>query len=139
MPGAPSRCLVDNPTRGACETRAVAPHRSCRILQLAAAKRRATNQGEHMASRTSNKVLMAAIAGLLTVGALETVSTAHAAEAAKVKCHGVNSCKGSGGCAGAGHGCAGKNACKGQGFVEMSKDDCMKQGGRLTEAGPPVK
>lgn len=92
-----------------------------------------------MASRPTNRVLMAAVAGLLTVGALGTASTARAAEGDKVKCHGVNSCKGTGACSGAGHGCAGKNACKGQGFVEMSKDDCMKQGGKLTEAGAPVK
>jgi uncharacterized membrane protein len=85
-----------------------------------------------MASRTTSKVLMAAVAGLLTVGALGMASTARAAEGDKVKCYGVNSCKGTGACSGAGHGCAGKNACKGQGFVEMSKDDCAKQGGKLT-------
>jgi uncharacterized membrane protein len=92
-----------------------------------------------MASRTTNKVLTAAVAGLLTVGTLGLAATARAAEADKVKCHGVNSCKGTGACSGAGHGCAGKNACKGQGFVEMSKDDCIKQGGRLTAPGAPVK
>ena len=85
-----------------------------------------------MASRTTNKALLAAVAGLLTVGAVGVTSTARAAEAEKVKCYGINSCKGSGGCAGAGHGCAGKNACKGQGFVETTKDDCAKKGGKLT-------
>ena len=45
------------------------------------------------------------------------VSTASADEA-KVKCTGVNSCKGQSSCKGA------KNSCKGQGFVEMSKSDC---------------
>jgi len=85
-----------------------------------------------MTSTKRNTVLMAAVAGLLTAGALGAVSTAHAADADKVKCYGINSCKGKGGCAGGGHGCAGKNACKGQGFVETSKDDCAKQGGKLT-------
>jgi uncharacterized membrane protein len=85
-----------------------------------------------MASKTTNKMLMAAVAGLLTVGAIGTASTARAAEGDKVKCYGVNSCKGKGGCAGAGHGCAGKNACKGQGFVETTQADCAKQGGKLT-------
>ncbi len=65
--------------------------------------------------------------------------TARGEEGDKVKCYGVNSCKGTSACSGAGHGCAGKNACKGQGFLQMSKDDCMKQGGKLTEPGPPVK
>jgi uncharacterized membrane protein len=85
-----------------------------------------------MASRTTNTVLLAAVAGLLTASAAGVASTAHAADAEKVKCYGINSCKGTGGCAGAGHGCAGKNACKGQGFVETTKDDCARQGGKLT-------
>jgi uncharacterized membrane protein len=85
-----------------------------------------------MASRSSNTVLMAAVAGLLTVGAVGAATSARAADADKVKCYGINSCKGQGGCAGAGHGCAGKNACKGQGFVETTKDDCAKKGGKVT-------
>ena len=84
-----------------------------------------------MASRNTNTMLMAAVAGLLTVGAVGIASTARAAESDNVKCYGVNSCKGTGGCAGAGHGCAGKNACKGQGFVETTKDDCAKRGGKV--------
>lgn len=85
-----------------------------------------------MASKTTNRVLMAAVAGLLTVGAASAASTARADDADSVKCYGINSCKGSGGCAGAGHGCAGKNACKGQGFVKTTKDECAKKGGSLT-------
>ena len=84
-----------------------------------------------MASRNTNTMLMAAVAGLLTVGTVGIASTARAAEGDNVKCYGVNSCKGTGGCAGAGHGCAGKNACKGQGFVETTKDDCAKRGGKV--------
>jgi hypothetical protein len=82
----------------------------------------------------TNKVLLAAVAGLLSVGTLAatTATTAQAAE--KVKCYGANECKGHGSCAGA-QGCAGKNACKGQGFVFTdSKEACLKMdGGRLTE------
>jgi uncharacterized membrane protein len=85
-----------------------------------------------MASRTTNKALLAAVAGLLAVGTVGATTTAQAAESDKVKCYGINSCKGTGGCAGAGHGCAGHNACKGQGFVETTKDDCAKKGGKLT-------
>ncbi|MDX2166104.1 MAG: hypothetical protein SF182_03545 [Deltaproteobacteria bacterium] len=85
-----------------------------------------------MATKT-NKVLLAAVAGLLTVGTIAATS-ASAAEQAKVKCYGANACKGHSACAGAGHGCAGKNGCKGQGFVEVdSKEACLKMdGGRLT-------
>jgi uncharacterized membrane protein len=75
---------------------------------------------------------MAAVAGLLTVGALGTASTTSAAEEGKVKCYGVNACKGQGACGGKGHSCAGKNSCKGQGYLEMDKDACVKQGGSLT-------
>ena len=85
-----------------------------------------------MESRTKSAVLLAsAVAGLLAIGAVAT--DVHAAESkGKVKCYGVNECKGHGACAGAGSACAGKNACKGQGFVETSKADCEKQGGKLT-------
>jgi uncharacterized membrane protein len=86
-----------------------------------------------MASRTTNKMLLAAVAGLLTVGAVGVASTARAAEGDKVQCYGVNKCKGQGACAGAGHACAGKNACKGQGFVDMTKDECQKAGGTTTQ------
>jgi uncharacterized membrane protein len=77
---------------------------------------------------------MAAVAGLLTVGAIGA-SPARAADSDKVKCYGINSCKGKSSCAGGGHSCAGKNACKGQGAVDTTKDDCAKQGGSLT---PPA-
>ncbi|MFN8643397.1 MAG: hypothetical protein U0802_17690 [Candidatus Binatia bacterium] len=82
----------------------------------------------------SNKVLLAAVAGLLSVGTLAATTAAPAHGADKVKCYGANSCKGHGACAGA-QGCAGKNACKGQGFVLAdSKEACLKmEGGRLTE------
>jgi uncharacterized membrane protein len=85
-----------------------------------------------MSSKRTNTMLMAAVAGLLTVGAVGAASTAQAAEGDKVKCYGINACKGQGGCAGSGHACGGQNACKGQGFVETTKDDCAKKGGKLT-------
>jgi hypothetical protein len=46
------------------------------------------------------------------------------AEEAKVKCEGVNSCKGTSACATAHNSCQGQNACKGQGFLELGKADC---------------
>lgn len=90
-------------------------------------------------ARTTNRMLLAAVTGLLATGALAVTSSGGAHAADTVKCYGANTCKGQGGCAGAGHGCAGKNACKGQGFVETdSKDACLKMdGGRLTENAPP--
>ena len=86
-----------------------------------------------MASKTTNKVLMAAVAGLLTVGAIGA-SPARAADSDKVKCYGINSCKGKSSCAGGGHSCAGKNACKGQGHTKTSAADCMAKGGKTVDA-----
>ena len=93
-----------------------------------------------MATRSMNpraKVLLtSAVAGILALSTMG-VSTALAADKTddgKVKCYGANSCKGTGGCGGAGHSCAGKNACKGQGFTKAdSEEACLKMpGGRLT-------
>ena len=51
-----------------------------------------------------------------------------------VKCSGINSCKGQGSCAAAGHECAGKNGCKGQGWVKVgSARACTDKGGRIDE------
>ena len=71
--------------------------------------------------RLSGLALAAAAAIVFTAAPL---SGANAADEAKVKCEGVNACKGQGACKGAKNECAGKNACKGQGVVEMSKAAC---------------
>src|SRR5262245_14192706 len=80
------------------------------------------------------------LSGLLMAASLAT--NGWAADAAKSttatstdpsgRCSGVNSCKGTGACGGAGHSCAGQNACKGQGWSKSSKSDCDKQGGKFT-------
>ena len=46
------------------------------------------------------------------------------ADDAKVKCEGVNACKGTSACATADTACKGKNACKGKGFVMSTKAEC---------------
>lgn len=84
------------------------------------------------------KVLLAsAAAGLMTLAmTVGAVGTSHAAEgdAAKVKCYGANTCKGTGACGGKGHSCAGKNECAGEGWTMQKKEDCLAmKGGRLTQ------
>lgn len=74
------------------------------------------------ARKLSGIALATAAAGLFAVAAAGPA----AAQAAKVKCEGVNSCKGQGGCKGASNSCKGLNGCKGKGFVEMSEADCAK-------------
>lgn len=75
---------------------------------------------------------LAAAAAFLMINA--TVPVAPAAAAAKVKCFGVNACKGQSACKTAASSCAGKNACKGKGYLLMEKDDCLAKGGKLTES-----
>ncbi len=81
---------------------------------------------------TKGGVLLAsAVTGLLTLAV--PAQTAMADSAEKVKCYGVNKCKGTGDCGGKGHSCAGENACKGQGYLKIDKETCLKiEGGRLT-------
>lgn len=74
------------------------------------------------ARKLSGIALATAAAGLFAV----TAAGPAAAQGAKVKCEGVNACKGQGGCKGANNSCKGHNSCKGQGFVEMSDADCKK-------------
>jgi hypothetical protein len=53
---------------------------------------------------------------------------------AKVKCGGINSCKGKGACKGAANSCAGQNGCKGKGWVEATAKECKdKKGTVITE------
>jgi hypothetical protein len=54
-----------------------------------------------------------------------TVSmNAAAADEGKVKCDGVNACKGQSACKTAKNACKGQNACKGAGFLELTKAEC---------------
>jgi uncharacterized membrane protein len=69
----------------------------------------------------SGAALAAAAAMILSSG----VSTfAVAADAAKVKCEGVNSCKGSSECSSAENSCKGMNTCKGHGWVSLTDEEC---------------
>lgn len=87
----------------------------------------------------NGKMLMTAALGGLVLAT--TVSVASAEEAgdgsttgAKMgQCHGINSCKGTGACHGAGNTCAGSNSCKGKGWLRMSKTDCDAKGGTFKE------
>lgn len=73
---------------------------------------------------TSKKVsayaLAAAAAALFSTAPI----TANAGDEAKVKCEGVNACKGTSACATAKNSCAGQNACKGQGYLQLTKAEC---------------
>ena len=49
----------------------------------------------------------------------------------KVRCSGINSCKGQSFCATARNACAGQNACKGQGWLRVSREECTSKGGHV--------
>ena len=66
--------------------------------------------------------LATAAAGMFAM----TAAGPAAAQAANVKCEGVNGCKGLGDCKGAKNACKGQATCKGLGFKEMSQPDCDK-------------
>lgn len=66
---------------------------------------------------------LAATAAALFLAGAPALADQHEGEA-KVKCEGVNSCKGQSACQTAGSSCAGKNECKGQGFLELTQAEC---------------
>jgi hypothetical protein len=74
--------------------------------------------------KQGSKVSGAAIAtaAALLMGSMPTISSA--ADEAKVKCEGVNACKGKSACATATNSCAGQNACKGHGYLMLTKAEC---------------
>ena len=86
-----------------------------------------------MTSTKMTRTLMtAALGGLLLATTISAASAEEGAATAKMgECHGINACKGTGACHGAGNSCAGKNACKGQGWVKATKTDCEAKGGKF--------
>lgn len=76
-------------------------------------------------------LVTAALTGLMLAGCSTTQTAQTDTSDAKGECHGVNSCKGTGACGGAGYSCAGKNSCKGQGWVSLTKADCTEKGGKF--------
>jgi hypothetical protein len=74
-----------------------------------------------MSSRILSGVAVAAAAAVIFTTA--GVNGARADEA-RVKCEGVNSCKGHSACKSANNACKGQNSCKGKGFLEMTKAEC---------------
>jgi uncharacterized membrane protein len=74
---------------------------------------------------------LAAAAAALVIGATLPSAPAEAANY-KVKCFGLNACKGTGACKSLGNACKGNNACKGQGVKMLSKSACVAKGGKTS-------
>lgn len=74
--------------------------------------------------RGKNVALAAAVAGLFALGAGNALADSEQGKGDKIKCEGVNGCKGKGSCHTAANECAGKNGCKGKGFMMMTQAEC---------------
>ncbi len=76
-------------------------------------------------------LVASAVAGLFAAAMPAVV---HAKDTGKVKCSGINSCKGTGACKSATSSCKGMNDCKGKGWIESSAKECKaKKGTVVTE------
>ena len=83
-----------------------------------------------MKMTTISGAALAAAAATFVIAGVATAPTAvQAAGDYKVKCYGVNACKGTGSCKSLSSGCKGQNACKGQGIKMMRKSACVAKGG----------
>ena len=80
---------------------------------------------------TNGKAIAMTVAGLLLAAAPSLHADDKATKEAKVKCSGVNACKGKGACAGASNSCSGQNSCKGKGWVEVTAKECKDQKGTV--------
>lgn len=77
----------------------------------------------------TRKALIATATAIFAAGSFATT-----AQAAGVKCTGVNSCKGTSACKTATSACKGQNACKGQGWTETTDViSCTTRGGKVTQ------
>lgn len=102
-------------------------------------------QGGHMNQVIKNALLTAALSGVFAVNAnaenkkadkkaekKETTKVSNEEGSKKVKCFGINTCKGKSECAVDGaHGCSGANECKGKGWINVSAKECSDKKGKV--------
>lgn len=79
----------------------------------------------------NGKAIAMTVAGLLLAVAPSVGHAGDNTKEAKVKCSGINSCKGKGACSTATNDCAGLNACKGKGWIETTAKDCKTKKGTV--------
>lgn len=79
----------------------------------------------------NGKAIAMTVAGLLLAAVPTLAHADDKTKEAKVKCAGVNECKGKASCAGAGNSCAGQNGCKGKGWTETTAKECKDKKGTV--------
>ncbi len=134
MPAKSKRAGINNVRNKVAPVRFLISERS-NHLQKSWRRARPNNRKKKMKSYYNTKALLAgaALAGIMSGGAVSTVSAANVGQSGKPNintspgtladekkgethdCKGKNSCKGKGGCKTGDNGCAGKNSCKGKG------------------------
>jgi hypothetical protein len=77
-----------------------------------------------------SQTIAAAVALLFITGGVVT-NASESTGTIKVRCSGINSCKGQSFCATAKNACAGQNACKGQGWLRVRHEECSSKGGHV--------
>ncbi len=83
--------------------------------------------------KSTGITLATAAAALFVAGAVATMAPG-SAQAADVKCTGINACKGQSACKSPKNECKGHNACKGQGWMPTATEaDCTKAGGTVAK------
>jgi hypothetical protein len=88
---------------------------------------------------TNGKMIAMAVSGLLLAAAPQLAMAGGTTSAAKVKCEGINECKGKSSCATAGNACAGMNSCKGKGVIEVTAKECKAKKGKVAAEKPADK
>ena len=83
-------------------------------------------------SKIKTGALIAAGAAALVLSGAASADTTYLAQAAKIHCAGVNSCKGTSDCKTAENACKGMNQCKGHGFLSLTKKECGAKGGTVS-------
>jgi uncharacterized membrane protein len=80
-------------------------------------------------------ILLATAAAALFVSSPLLAQDAHPAAEGKVKCGGVNACKGKAECntKADSNACKGKNECAGKGWISLTKEECETKGGNVVE------
>lgn len=74
--------------------------------------------------KTRTALVASTAAALCLAGFTGAAQAAEPNAEAKIKCEGVNSCKGHGECKSAKNACKGQNGCGGKGFMMMTQAEC---------------
>ena len=82
---------------------------------------------------TTKSALLASAAALAFLAGAAPALAADAKETGKIKCEGVNQCKGSSACKTLLSECAGHNSCKGKGFLMLTPAECEAARARMKE------